>query len=740
MNVFSRFARWIHTGFPAGTSERLPEVASDFTTNVPGLFVVGDLTGVPLLKFAADGGARVVRRIAAEKDGREIDAAVDVAIVGGGVAGMAAALEARRLGLRFEVFEAREPFATIADFPTAKPIFTYPVALEPQGELRFTARSAVKEGLLAELQDQARDVPVTRARVERVVRRDGAFDVFIADKPTARARHVIVAIGRSGDFRKLDVPGEELPKVHHRIHDPADERGRRVAVVGGGDSACEAAVAFVEAGAQVTLVHRGTELARPKPENADRVASLVAAGRLDLRLGARITAIHPHAVELRGTRGSESLPNDVVYSMIGRVAPLDFFRASGVAIRGEWRLRSYLSLAAIVLFAALLYNWKAGADVTTWFRERGSFPFNLESRYAEANRESPAAFATILLRAAREPGFWYSLAYCVVMIVFGARRIRRRRTPYVRAQTLALIAIQVIPLFVLPYFLLPWFDRLGAFDAGAGRAFADALFPAPAWGGEREYWRAFGIVLAWPLFFWNVFTDQPTTTWLVISFIQTFVLIPLLVWRFGKGAYCGWICSCGGLAETLGDAHREKMPHGPIWNRLNLLGQFLLAVCFALLALRIGGWIAPGSWSERTYRALLTDFAPFGIQLNYRWTVDVLLAGILGIGLYFHFSGRTWCRFACPLAALMHIYARFSRFRIFADKKKCISCGLCTAVCHQGIDVMAFANKGKAMDDPQCVRCSACVSTCPTHTLGFGRLDPATGTAHYDELRATRNE
>jgi polyferredoxin len=105
----------------------------------------------------------------------------------------------------------------------------------------------------------------------------------------------------------------------------------------------------------------------------------------------------------------------------------------------------------------------------------------------------------------------------------------------------------------------------------------------------------------------------------------------------------------------------------------------------------------------------------------------VLLGGILGVGLYFKFSGRVWCRFACPLAALMHIYARFSRFRIIPEKKKCISCNVCTSVCHQGIDVMNFANKGLPMADPQCVRCSACVQHCPTGVLQFGEVSLRTG-------------
>jgi NosR/NirI family transcriptional regulator, nitrous oxide reductase regulator len=97
--------------------------------------------------------------------------------------------------------------------------------------------------------------------------------------------------------------------------------------------------------------------------------------------------------------------------------------------------------------------------------------------------------------------------------------------------------------------------------------------------------------------------------------------------------------------------------------------------------------------------------------------------------MYFWFSGRVWCRFACPLAALMHIYARFSKFRIFPEKSKCISCNVCTSVCHQGIDIMNFANKGLPMQDPECVRCSACVQECPTGTLAFGRFGPGNAIA-----------
>ena len=319
----------------------------------------------------------------------------------------------------------------------------------------------------------------------------------------------------------------------------------------------------------------------------------------------------------------------------------------------------------------------------------------------------------------------------------GSERIKRRNTPYVTRQTLTLMAVQIVPLFLLPYFILPTLGYAGAFDHGFAKTVADNLFPAANYDYGREYWRAFGLILAWPLFFWNVFSSKPMTWWLVIGGVQTFVLIPLMVRRWGKGSYCGWICSCGALAETLGDTQRTKMPHGPIWNRLNMVGQVILAFAFALFAARIVTWYAPGSALGKAMNTFYTAmFYDSHAAYDYYHVVDLFLAGVVGVGMYFWFSGRVWCRFACPLAALMHIYARFTKFRIFADKKKCISCNVCTSVCHQGIDIMSFANKGMPMEDPECVRCSACVQSCPTGTLTFGRIG-GDGKIVFDALAAS---
>lgn len=763
-----RYFHWLHGRWPAGAVEKLPAVREDGSTNVHGLYVVGDLTGVPLLKFSADTGARAVKTIAADPAFRaevqeRAPGVKDLVIVGGGVSGMAAALQAKAEGLEFELVEASEPFATIVNFPKAKPIFAYPTEMKPAGELEF--RADVKEPLLEELRAQTlgRGIRPRLARVERVAREGGALAVVLGDGEKLLARRVIVAIGRSGNFRKLGVPGEDSGKVFNRLHDPKEFARAPVLVVGGGDSALETAIALAQCGADVTLSYRGRELARPKPENVERLEALRAdphaavaiptpsservttavgdfmedtrrPGSIRVLLGSTVKRIDADSVTLVDAEKRElALPNAAVFTMIGREAPLDFFRKSGVRIQGELRPRDWTLLALFFAFCVFLYNWKAGGALKHAFEVRDWFPFGQPTSLAEAAERGvdPATLAGTLAITLSEPGFYYSLAYCALVTIFGVARIRKRRTPYVKVQTLTLMAVQLVPLFLLPYVVLPWLGHNGAFDSGFGKTVADHLFPAASYGHGREYWRAFGLVLAWPLFIWNVFTEQPLVWWLAISLVQTAVLIPLLVRKFGKGAYCGWICSCGALAETLGDAHRQKMPHGRVWNRLNLVGQVVLAVAVVLFLVRVTSWTLPGTWlgehAKSLYYGLLSGWNVFGVQLNYYWLVDVGLAGVVGVAFYFWFSGRVWCRFACPLAALMHIYARFSRFRILPEKKKCISCNVCTSVCHQGIDVMNFANKGLPMADPECVRCSACVQMCPTGVLEFGEVDPKSG-------------
>jgi len=627
--------------------------------------------------------------------------------------------------------------------------------------------------LVADLDAQleAAGVAPTQMRVVRIERKGGLLLLHPQKGDPVKALRVVVGIGRSGNFRKLGVPGEDKThKVFNRLHDPSEFAGRNVMVVGGGDSAMEAAIALAACGASVTLSYRKPEFGRPKPENVAKLKELAADPGADVNLEIpsserQVTAITQEMLAIRPQpRGSvrlamastlgeitddavtlgfkdgstETIDNDVVFPMIGREPPLDFFRRSGIPIVGEWSAKAWVTLAAFLAFCLFVYHWKSyyglwsdigWLDPKSWIGKPGASP------------DTSSLWFTVQSSMGGR-SFYYTLAYSAAIAVFGFRRIKRRKTPYVKLQTYSLMFMQWLPLFLLPEVLLPWMARNGLMDGGAFGWIGDHLFPRTGGAApyEREYWRAYGLILAWPLMVYNWFTAQPVWGWLVLGSLQTFVLIPLIVRRWGKGAYCGWLCSCGALAETLGDAHRHKMPHGPKWNRLNLIGQAVLWVAMMLMLVRIYGWLSPGSWADASFSRLVSPSfgsAGAGAVLSYKYLVDVTLAGFIGVGLYFHYSGRVWCRFACPLAALMHIYARFTKFRIFPEKKKCISCNVCTSMCHQGIDIMSFANKGLPMEDPECVRCSACVQSCPTGVLRFGRYGKTRDEIIYDRIPAS---
>src|SRR5437867_5365120 len=203
--LIARYSKWLHTRWPAGTVEKLPEVRQDGGTNIPGVYVSGDLTGIPLLKFSLDTGARAVRAIAKDPALRSGPPAspdvLDLVIIGAGVSGMAAAVEARKQGLAHEILEATEPFSTVVNFPKGKPIYTYPMAMTPAGDLQVKAD--VKEALVAELREQASRAAIEPrpSRAERVERAGGRLVVRLADGGSLQTRRVLVVVGRSGHFR-----------------------------------------------------------------------------------------------------------------------------------------------------------------------------------------------------------------------------------------------------------------------------------------------------------------------------------------------------------------------------------------------------------------------------------------------------------------------------------------------------------------------------------------------------------
>ncbi len=391
MGLLGRYTHWLHTQWPAGTIEKLPFSGRNGETALPGVRIVGDLTGIPLLKFSSKTGADAVRAILEEADFKRANNSdvelLDLAIIGGGVAGMSAAIDAQKAGLRFVVLEAAEAFATVVNFPKGKPIYTYPTEMKLEGGLQFTAK--VKEALLAEIQRQQQEakIEVTPARVECIERRGAELLLHAENGEPMRARRVIVAIGRSGNFRMLGVPGEDLDKVFNRLFDPHEFTGRNALVVGGGDSALETAIALTAAGANVTLSYRRVEFTRAKLENIAMIEKLAKGGggdvqvekpasqrtnpamttglradkrgSLTLALPTEVTRIATEQVFLK--KGTEAaVPNDVVFTMLGREAPLDFFRRSGLQIAAEGTRSGWVALCSFLAFCVFVYFWKSG--------------------------------------------------------------------------------------------------------------------------------------------------------------------------------------------------------------------------------------------------------------------------------------------------------------------------------------------------------------------------------------------
>ncbi len=748
---------WLQKDNPTGTVDRLPQLRNKFETSVPGIYCTGDLTGIPLIKLAAESGFELMERFRTDEEfrrkreqNRDADV-LDMVIVGAGPSGISAAIRSAELGYRIVILESSRLFNTIENFPAGKPIYVTPPKPPMKSALHFT--EGTRETLLEQLHDAIRrkDLPVRQNEmVKTIEKKDGTFTVK-TEQGAYRALRVVLSIGKTGNARRLGVEGEELPKVFTRLIDPGEHHDQDILVVGGGDSALEAAVALAKTDNRVTLSYRRNTLTRPKEQNVRAFEKLAHEGKITSLPGSTVKEVREHDVVLRTAGGEKTLPNDTVFALIGTEIPVRFFKRAGIRLQGEKRFADWSKLAALLLFSCVLYfgksapvtkvssagqfltiparllkmNWvPATKGLLAWISFilmtlAGTYLVGHVSRNRSRYFGTPwnsfkysyfgamfALFAIIYIThnlagfspLGYHPGVWYTAMYSLTILVFGLRRMKVTPTGYIRRQTWTLIGIQMIPLFILPIFVFEPLGRAGLLPQWLN----EQAFP----GGS--YWRSYGFILAWPLFIHNLATNQPTLFWGIVGVGQAFLLIPLMNYLWGKGAYCGWVCSCGALAETLGDEYRTEAWHGPAAKRADNAGQVVLwFAAIVTLAVLVG---KPGGGFGVNQKAV------------YEIVVDIVFAGVLGVGVYFFLSGRVWCRFLCPLAALMHIYTRFSKYRIMADKKRCISCGICTKVCHMGIDVMGYANKGIPMNDVECVRCSACIVNCPMQVLTFGNV------------------
>jgi thioredoxin reductase/Pyruvate/2-oxoacid:ferredoxin oxidoreductase delta subunit len=326
-----------------GTEKRgidIPQVGPDFQTNVPGIFIAGELGGMGLIRNAVTQGSQAVDNVCEiEGVGKAGDDVIDLVIVGAGPAGIGASLAAKDKKLNFVTLEQDSLGGTVSHYPRGKIVMTAPVVLPIIGKTPF--KETTKEALMefwakviikAELDINDRE-GVESIEAENLADQSKGFRVKTSTNEY-RTRAVLLAIGRRGTPRKLGVPGEEQSKVVYRLIDPAQYRNQHVLVVGGGDSALEAAVSISEEeGTTVAISYRSEAFSRAKEKNRMKIAEAEKAGRLRVLMKSNVKHIEPDNVVIT-TEDSEELciENDAIIVCAGGILPTGFLKSIGIAV------------------------------------------------------------------------------------------------------------------------------------------------------------------------------------------------------------------------------------------------------------------------------------------------------------------------------------------------------------------------------------------------------------------------
>lgn len=316
-----------------GTQRRgvdIPHLSAEFETNVPGVFIAGELGGMGLIRKAVEQGRQAMSAIARRRSG---DFDLDVVIVGCGPAGLSAGLSAMQHGLRYRIIEQESSLGgAVFHYPRHKITMTAAFELAMVGKLKLG--EVKKEDLLRLWQDIVERTGLRisfEERMEAIERgSDGGFAVR-TNRGTHRARCVLLAMGRRGTPRKLEVPGEESAKVVYRLIDPAQYAGQSVLVVGGGDSAIEAAAAVGEQpGTKVTLSYRGEAFSRVKPKNRSLIEACEREGRVRVLLDSQVRAIEPRVVRIAQRGEERAWDNDAVIVCAGGQLPTPLLQQAGI--------------------------------------------------------------------------------------------------------------------------------------------------------------------------------------------------------------------------------------------------------------------------------------------------------------------------------------------------------------------------------------------------------------------------
>jgi ferredoxin-type protein NapH len=287
----------------------------------------------------------------------------------------------------------------------------------------------------------------------------------------------------------------------------------------------------------------------------------------------------------------------------------------------------------------------------------------------------------------------YGLLYTIAVAGGGIFFLKKHgNSKYQRNRTISVIFFQAIFAFSIPLFM-------GLFNQ-----------------------KGFMFSNFWPLkidYFYPSYIFEYPLPVVLYAFLGSLILVPLLTFFLGKRWYCSWVCGCGGLAETAGDPfrHLSSKSHRA-WRFEQVAIYSVMLFAFITTALVIINWgLGKEVSGEIVAQYPIFSAVVFKIQGIYSFIVVALLSGVFGVGLYPILGNRVWCRFFCPLAALMGLIQKFGRFRITVKDDICISCGNCSAYCEMGIDVRMYAQNNLDFKRAACVGCGLCAHVCPRGVL-----------------------
>ena len=308
--------------------------------------------------------------------------------------------------------------------------------------------------------------------------------------------------------------------------------------------------------------------------------------------------------------------------------------------------------------------------------------------------------------AGRDASQWfvYGFLYCTIMLTMGVRMfIKYRHNKYQVVRTISVLFFQIVFAFLIPEIMaslqMPAYDFKNAFPLDYDFFFEWNLKSLTESGSIGLFILVWGIVL-------------------------TLIVVPVMVYFFGKRWYCSWVCGCGGLAETLGDPYRQHSNKSlNAWKLERWLIHSVLVFSLVMTVVTLYCYFS----GVESFIGIKSQW----IKDTYSFLIGAWFAGVIGTGFYPIFGNRVWCRFGCPLAAYLGFVQRFkSRFRITTNGGQCISCGNCSTYCEQGIDVRAYAQKGENIVRSSCVGCGICSAVCPRGVLKLengpeeGRINP----------------